>query len=123
MDKMATGRFYVWTRSSPIILGQVDVWTGSVGGAEFKNVGSAVQKYSNLAHGKFQNSNQPEVGSMFGQIWATGRKVGGHFGQKCPNFEFCVDKNGGFWENLRSNIYGDYPGSPPGLIKQKQILK
>ena len=55
MDKMATGRFYVWTRSSPIILGQVDVWTGSVGGAEFfffQNVGSAVQKYSNLAHGK-----------------------------------------------------------------------
>ena len=43
----------------------------------FKNVGSAVQKYSNLAHGKFQNSNQPEVGSMFGQIWATGQKVGG----------------------------------------------
>ena len=54
MDKMATGRFYVWTRSSPIILGQVDVWTGLVGGAEFffQNVGSAVQKYSNLAHGK-----------------------------------------------------------------------
>ena len=28
-----------------------------------------------------------EVGSMFGQIGATGRKVRGHFGQKCPNFE------------------------------------
>ena len=86
----------------------------SVGRAEFffQNVGSAAQKYSNLAHGKFQNSNQPEVGSMFGQIWAIGRKVGGHFGQKCPNFEnFAVDKNGGFWEILRSNIYGDYPGS------------
>ena len=103
MDKMASwagaGRFYVWTRSSPINLGQVDVWTGSVGGAEFffQNVGSTVQKYSNLAHGKFQNSNQPEVGSMFGQIWATGRKVGGHFGQKCPNFEnFAWTKMGGF---------------------------
>ena len=38
MDKMAgwadAGQFYVWTRSSPINLGQVDVWTRSVGGAE-----------------------------------------------------------------------------------------
>ena len=25
---------------------------------------------------------------MFGQIGATGRKVGGHFDQKCPNFEY-----------------------------------
>ena len=67
MDKMAswanTGRFYVWTRSSLMNFGQVDVWTGSVGREDFfffQNVGSAVQKYSNLAHGKFQNSNQPE---------------------------------------------------------------
>ena len=56
MDKMASwagaGRLYVWTRISPINLSQVDVWTGSVGGEDFffyQNVGSAVQKYSNLA--------------------------------------------------------------------------
>ena len=38
MDKMAgwagAGRFYVWTRISPINLGQVGVWTSLVGGAE-----------------------------------------------------------------------------------------
>jgi hypothetical protein len=34
---------------------------------------------------------------MFGQIGATGRKVGGHFGQKWPNFEnFAWTKMGGF---------------------------
>ena len=63
----------------------------------FQNVGSVVQKYSNLAHGKFQNSNQLEVGFMFRQIWATGWKVRVHFGQKCPNFEnFAWTKMRGF---------------------------
>ena len=34
---------------------------------------------------------------MFGQIEATGRKVGGRFSQKCPNFEnFAWTKVGGF---------------------------
>jgi hypothetical protein len=34
---------------------------------------------------------------MFGQIGPTGRKVGGHFGQKCPKFEnFVRTKMGGF---------------------------
>ena len=34
---------------------------------------------------------------MFGQIEVTGRKVGGRFGQKCPNFEnFAWTKMGGF---------------------------
>ena len=45
MDKMAgwagTGRFYVWTRSSPINLGQGVYGQGQVGGAEifFKMLG------------------------------------------------------------------------------------
>ena len=45
MDKMAgwagAGRFYVWTRSSPINLGQGMYGQGQVGGAEvfFQNVG------------------------------------------------------------------------------------
>ena len=34
---------------------------------------------------------------MFGQIGPTGRKVGGHFGQKCPKSEnFVRTKMGGF---------------------------
>ena len=45
MDKMAgwagAGRFYVWTRISPINLGQVGVWTKLVSGAEiFQDIGS-----------------------------------------------------------------------------------
>ena len=58
-----------------------------------------------------------DVGSMFGQIGATGRKVTGR-GDVGRNFtkmakfrKFCMDKKGGFWENLGSNIYGGYPGS------------
>ena len=62
MDKMASwagaGRFYIWTRSSPINLGQVNVlWTRSVGKAEFffEMLKSAVQKPTNLDYG-----NRPE---------------------------------------------------------------
>jgi hypothetical protein len=53
---------------------------------------------------------------MFGQIWATGRKVGGHFGQKCPNFEkIAWTKMGGFgkfWDQTFMGIIrGPYMGS------------
>ena len=64
MDKMAgwagAGRFYVWTRSSPINLGQGMYGQGQVGGAEFffQMLGYHEVCGSNLARGKFQNSNQ-----------------------------------------------------------------
>ena len=64
MDKMAgwvgAGWFYVWTRSSPINLGQGMYGQGQVGGAEFffKMLGYHEVCGSNLARGKFQNSNQ-----------------------------------------------------------------
>ena len=52
-----------------------------------------------------------EVGSMFGQIGATGRKVRGHFGQKCPNFEnFVWTKMGGFGKIWDQTFMGIIPG-------------
>ena len=111
------GRFYVLdTRSSPIVnfrSGECKYGQGQLCRAEFfyffyfemfEVCGS-----KNLDHGKFRNSNQPEVGSMFGQIGATQPGLEGHFGQKCPpNSEnFVWTKMGGFgkiWD-------GDYPGS------------
>ena len=51
---------------------------------------------------------------MFGQIEVTGRKFGGRFGQKCPNFEnFAWTKMGGFgkiWDQtFMSIIRGPIP--------------
>ena len=96
LDKMASwagaGRFYVWTRSSPINLGQVNVWTRSVGKAEFffEMLKSAVQKPTNLDHGKFRNRGWIHVWSNWGY-----RPEGwGSFRSKMP--KFCVDKNGSF---------------------------
>ena len=79
MDSWAgAGRFYVLdTRSSPIVnfrSGECKYGQGQLCRAEFfyfyfemfEVCGS-----KNLDHGKFRNSNQPEVGSMFGQIGAT----------------------------------------------------
>jgi hypothetical protein len=52
-----------------------------------------------------------EVGSMFGQIGATGRKVRGHVGQKCPNFgNFVGTKMGGFGKFWDQTFIGTIPG-------------
>ena len=48
---------------------------------------------------------------MFGQIGATGRKVGGHFGQICPNFgNFVGTKMGGFGKFWDQTFIGTIPG-------------
>ena len=50
---------------------------------------------------------------MFGQIGATGRKVGGHFGQKCPNFEnFAWTKMKGFGKIWDQTFMGIIRGPP-----------
>ena len=56
-----------------------------------------------------------KVGSMFGQIGATGRKVGGHFGQRCPNFEnFAWTKMRGFGKIWDQTIMGIIRGPLSG---------
>ena len=59
-------------------------------------------------------ADSPEVGSMFGQIGATGWKVRGHVGQKCPIFRnFVGTKMGGFWKFWDQTFIGTIPGPPP----------
>jgi hypothetical protein len=53
---------------------------------------------------------------MFGQIWATGRKVRGDVGQKWPNFgNFVWTKMGGFGKIWDLTFMGVIPG--PGLAR------
>ena len=55
---------------------------------------------------------------MFGQIEVTGRKVGGRFGQKCPNFEnFAWTKMGGFGKNWDQTFMGIIRGPPSSLYQ------
>ena len=59
-------------------------------------------------------SDSSEVGSMFGQIGATSRKVGGHFGQICPNFGNFVGTKMGVFRKIWDQIFiGTIPGPAP----------
>ena len=61
-------------------------------------------------HGSEILTDSSEVGSMSGQIGATGQKVGSHFSQICPNFgNFVGTKMGGFGKFWDQTFIGTIP--------------